>query len=59
MIKKNDVYLYSANEEKNIREIKIVMVDTSKDWTIINVEKKERILYIEPIHPSIGFCKLL
>lgn len=57
--KKNDVYLYFAKEEKNIREIKIVIVDASKDWTIINVEQKERILYIKPIHPSIGFCKLI
>ncbi|WP_373262205.1 hypothetical protein [Hungatella hathewayi] len=56
--KKNDVYLYAANDEKRIRKMKIVTINASKDWAIVENDKEEKVVYIEPVHSLIGFYKL-
>lgn len=56
--KKNDIYLYTSNGDSKIRNIKIVKVDTSKEWAIVKNNNEEKLAYIKQIHPLIGFCMI-
>lgn len=56
--RQSGVYSYISDGDNLVRGMKIVIVDTSKDWTIVSCNGAESIAYIDSVDPLIGYNQL-